>query len=431
MDTIVPKDVLLPLPAPVWLLVALLLVSFLLHILFVNLMVGSSLLVLWTEIKGLKKKEWDRVSHAIAATITVNKSLAVVLGVAPLLTISVLYTAQFYSSSTLLGTAWLLVIPLVILAFLFTYAHKYSWDALHESKGVHLALMGVACALFLSLPLIFLANINLMLYPEHWREIRSFWDAVRLPNVFPRYFHFLMASLTLTALFFVYYFRRKPESLDLGSLQIHEVTRTFYGIALAATAAQILFGLLLFFTLPAHVISVRLIVTLAAVLALVPFALWWMWHEMTAEQPGRRLTRVVAVLSIVVALMVWARHDVRETAVAPHRAAVTAKTAAYQAQVAAAQDYLLMPGGLGGIPASPGSLVFTRRCASCHAFERRLVGPALIEALAAYRGNPQALIGWILKPGRKRADYPAMPPQEIPKDELQQLVEHLLQPAGR
>ncbi|RPJ85258.1 MAG: cytochrome C, partial [Acidobacteria bacterium] len=136
MDAIVPKDVLLPLPAPFWLLVALLLISFLVHILFVNLMVGSSLLVLWTEIKGLKKKDWDKVSHAIAATITVNKSLAVVLGVAPLLTISVLYTAQFYSSSTLLGTAWLLVIPLVILAFLFTYAHKYSWDGLGRSKGV-------------------------------------------------------------------------------------------------------------------------------------------------------------------------------------------------------------------------------------------------------------------------------------------------------
>ena len=214
MEPIVPKDVLLPLPAPFWLLVALLLVSFALHILFVNLMVGSSLLVLWTEIKGLKKKDWDKVSHTIAATITVNKSLAVVLGVAPLLTISVLYTAQFYSSSTLLGTAWLLVIPLVILAFLFTYAHKYSWEQLHKSKGVHLALISVACALFLSIPFIFLTNINLMLYPEHWRRVSSFWDALWLPNVLPRYFHFMMASLALTGLFFVYYFRRQSE--DFG-----------------------------------------------------------------------------------------------------------------------------------------------------------------------------------------------------------------------
>ncbi|RPJ62426.1 MAG: cytochrome C [Acidobacteria bacterium] len=430
MDAIVPKDVLLPLPAPFWLLVALLLISFLAHILFVNLMVGSSLLVLWTEIKGLKKKDWDKVSHAIAATITVNKSLAVVLGVAPLLTISVLYTAQFYSSSTLLGTAWLLVIPLVILAFLFTYAHKYSWDGLHGSKGVHLALISVACGLFLSIPFIFLTNINLMLYPEHWGEIRSFWDAIWLPNVLPRYFHFLMASLALTGLFFVYNFGRKSADVDFGGLKRHDVTRAFYGVALAATAAQVLFGLLVFFTLPAHVISLQLIGTLTLVLALVPFALWWLWREVRADEPGKRLRPVAAILTIVVSLMVWARHEIRETAVIPHRAMVAAKTLEYQAQVAAAQDYLLMPGGLGGVPASAGSLVFTRRCASCHSFERRLVGPALNEVVASYRGNPQSLSGWIVKPGRKRADYPVMPPQEMPKDELQQLVDYVLQTAG-
>lgn len=430
MDAIVPKDVLLPLPAPFWLLVALLLVSFMLHILFVNLMVGSSLLVLWTEIKGLKKKDWDKVSHTIAATITVNKSLAVVLGVAPLLTISVLYTAQFYSSSTLLGTAWLLVIPLVILAFLFTYAHKYSWESLHKSKGVHLALIALACALFLTIPFIFLANINLMLYPEHWRTVRSFWDALWLPNVLPRYFHFLMASLALTGLFFVYYFRRKSTTVDLGGLKLHDVTRLFYGVAFGTTAAQVLFGLLLFLTLPAHVISVALIGILGLVLVLVPIVLWLLWHEIRAEEPGRKLRPVVVVLTVIVSLMVWARHEVRETAVVPHRDLVAAKTAAYQAQVAAAQDYLLMPGGLGGVPASPGSLVFTRRCASCHSFERRLVGPALNEVLTSYRANPQALMGWIIQPGRKRADYPAMPPQEMPRDELQQLVEYVLQTAG-
>ncbi|RPI29263.1 MAG: cytochrome C [Acidobacteria bacterium] len=430
MDPIVPKDMLLPLPAPVWLLVALLLVSFAVHILFVNLMVGSSLLVMWTEIKGLKKKDWDKVSHQIAETITVNKSLAVVFGVAPLLTISVLYTAQFYSSSTLLGHSWLMVIPLVILAFLFTYAHKYSWNHLQHSKGVHLTLVGIACALFLSIPFIFLSNINLMLYPEHWARVHSFWDALWLPNVLPRYIHFLMAALALTGLFFVYYFGRKPEKQDFGSLKSSEVVRVFYGVALAATGAQILFGLLVFFTLPSHVISLRFLAILCLVLTLVPFALWWLWREVRADQPGARFWPIVLLLGGVVALMIWARHEVRENAVSPHRALVAAKTSEYRTRMTETQDYILMPGGLGGTPASPGSLVFTRRCASCHSFDRRLVGPALNEAIASYRGNPQGLMTWIVKPGRKRPDYPAMPAQEMPRDELQQLVEFVLQTTG-
>ncbi|HXK62076.1 MAG TPA: cytochrome c, partial [Acidobacteriota bacterium] len=344
-----------------------------------------------------------------------------------LLTISVLYTAQFYSSSTLLGHAWLMVIPLVILAFLFAYAHKYSWTRLEGSKGFHLTLGGVACVLFLSVPLIFLTNINLMLYPEHWKSVHSFWNALWLPNVLPRYFHFLMATLALTGLFFVYYFGRKGEDLNSGNLKSTDVVRSFYGIALGATSAQVLAGLLVFLTLPAHVVSLSLILLLGLVLALVPVALLWLWREVTAEVPGRRFARIVLLLTSVVVLMVLARHEIRETAVAPHRALVMAKTAEYQRRLVEAHDYLLIPGGLGGAPASPGSLVFDRRCASCHAFDRRLVGPPMNEALTPYRGNPRDLMNWIVRPGRRRPEYPPMPPQEIPQDELQQLVEFVLQ----
>ena len=430
MDQIVPKDILLPLPAPVWLLVTLLLVSFALHILFVNLMVGGSLMVLISEIRGLKNKDWDEVSHRIAATITVNKSMAVVLGVAPLLTISVLYTPQFYSANALLGFSWLMVIPLVILAFLFSYAHEYSWERLAASKGVHIALAAIAAALFLAIPFIFLANINLMLYPERWPAIRSFWDAIWLPNVLPRYLHFIAASLAVTGLFLVFYFRRPRLEVHFGSLERSDLLRSFYGVSLAATGAQVVLGLLLFLTLPAHVLSLRLVALLLVAVALVPAALLWLWREVREVEPGSRRWRLVAVLAAVVCVMIVARHEVRETAVKPHRALVAAKTADYKVKLQEARDYLVMPGGLGGAPASPGAQVFTRRCTSCHAFDRKLVGPPLAQALGIYRGNRQALMSWITKPGRKRPDFPVMPAQEMPPDELQQLVDYLLENAG-
>ncbi len=48
METVIPKDIPLGLPAPFWLLEFLLLLSFTLHILFVNLMVGGSIMVVAT-----------------------------------------------------------------------------------------------------------------------------------------------------------------------------------------------------------------------------------------------------------------------------------------------------------------------------------------------------------------------------------------------
>ena len=92
----VPRDIPLPLPLPYGVLVVLLIFSFLLHILFINLMLGGSVLTLWYEIKGLRRKGYDLLALEIAKTITVNKSIAIVLGVAPLLSINVLYTVYFY-----------------------------------------------------------------------------------------------------------------------------------------------------------------------------------------------------------------------------------------------------------------------------------------------------------------------------------------------
>jgi cytochrome c len=111
--TPIPRDLPLPLPVPEWLLVVCLVVFFLVHILFVNLMVGGSLIVVVLEWMGLKSKRWDALAHEVAQTITVNKSLAVVMGIGPLLCINLLYTMQWYSANALTGHAWLMIVPLV------------------------------------------------------------------------------------------------------------------------------------------------------------------------------------------------------------------------------------------------------------------------------------------------------------------------------
>lgn len=433
MDAIVPKDLPLALPAPFWLLEFLLLLSFALHILFVNLMVGGSVMVLFTEILGFRSRDWDRISAAIAKTITVNKSLAVVIGVAPLLCINVLYTVQFYTANALTGHVWILIVPLVIAAFLLSYAHEYSWHTLAQNRGLHLSFAAGSAGLFLFVPLIFLSNINLMLYPEHWRGIGSFWDALTLPNVLPRYFHFLSASMALVGLFLARYFGRETyfATLGLETMTREQVLRAFYGVAFVATGAQLILGPVLFFTLPAHTISMHLVAMLSViVLPLAGVVLWWLWQEARSAAPGRRFGPIVLVLSLLVATMVYARHDVRETALRPHRELVSAKTAAYMAEVEAAQDYIVMPGGLGGRPVSPGELLYQRKCTSCHAMDRRLVGPPLTEAVLPYVGNPEGIVAWTLKPGRRRMDYPVMPAQEMPEADLMLVANYILEVTG-
>ena len=432
MNPVIPRDIPLPLPAPFWLLEFLLLLSFGLHILFVGLMLGGSILTFVAEIKGLRNKDWDTIAHEIAKTITVNKSVAVVLGVAPLLTINVLYTVQFYAATGLTADVWLLVIPLATVAFLLLYLHKYQWERLQERKGIHLSILGLAVAILLFIPTIFLANINLMLYPELWRSVKGFADALFLPNVLPRYFHFLAATFALTGLFLAKYFGREGyfASLGLQSVSREEMMRTFYGAALVATGMQFFLGPLLFFTLPSHTISMTLIYLLTAVILLATMTVIWLWKESTAASPGSRFWHIVGMLTVIVTLMVIARHDIRETAIRPHRALVAERTRLYLEQVAAAQDYVVMPGGLGGAPLSPGARLFQRKCSSCHALDKRLVGPPLAETAALYPGNPAGIVAWSLNPGKRRPDYPQMPVQEIPREDLTLIADYILETTG-
>jgi len=61
--TPVPRDIPLPLPVEAAWLEALLVIAFIAHLIFVNLMVGASLLVLGFEIRGLKNPAYDRVAR--------------------------------------------------------------------------------------------------------------------------------------------------------------------------------------------------------------------------------------------------------------------------------------------------------------------------------------------------------------------------------
>jgi hypothetical protein len=43
-----------------------------------------------------------------------------------------------------------------------------------------------------------------------------------------------------------------------------------------------------------------------------------------------------------------------------------------------------------------------------------------------YMGNPEGIVAWVLEPGRKGKDYPAMPPQRLPREDLLKIAKHML-----
>jgi cytochrome c len=385
------------------------------------------------EIRGLRRPPYDALARKIAATVTVNKSVAVVLGVGPLLVMNALYTLWFYSANALTGRAWLGIVPLVIAAFLLLYAHKYSWETLAERKGLHIAIGAAATLLLLAVPLIFLANINLMLFPEHWAGVEGFLSTLLLANVFPRYLHFVIASVAVTALFLAGWLCRRGFDFEdaLPELDRCETRRELLAVAFGATGLQLVAGPLVLLTLPPHGLSWLMISNIAAGVALALTGLGLLWREMRSPGPlSARYWTVIGVLGCTIGFMLLGRHVYREEAIAPHRAMVAAHTAAFHAAAVGAEMRLAAGAPrLSGVEATapPGERLFRSVCMACHARDERRVGPPLTEIFDLYAGNPDGLIAWVRAPGKRRPDYPEMPPITMQDAQYLQVAEYILE----
>ena len=436
INTPVPKDIPLDLPLPEWLLVTLLIFSFLLHIIFINLMVGGSIVTLWAQIKGLKNKEYDTFAHEIAKTITVNKSLAVVLGIAPLLSINTLYTIYFYSANALTGFAWIMIIPLVTIAFLLTYLHKYTWHSLEKKKTIHISIMALSVAIFLFIPLIFLTNVNLMMFPEKWGTVQGFLSALMLPNVFPRYFEFLGACVAVTGIFIVWYNNRKAYPIEeiYTTFTRYRIKKIGYSIASIGLGLQILFGIIVLFTLPSKGISYNVIGVMALAGLLLAYALWYCYQTITSQQENIDFHFKKILISMVLFMIFYggSRQMYRHNSLEKHQELVAAHTKEFQKLSKEARENpveetveLEIDPSLGEV--AKGAAIFNQNCAACHKQNEKLVGPPMTEMVSIYASNETGLRNWIKAPGKKREGYPQMPgfPQ-LSDDDLKELSKYIL-----
>ena len=99
----------LPLPAPAWLFHVLLVFTFFLHALFMNLTLGGTILAAVGQLLGGGRADDHRgvLADRLMGINTYAISLAITTGVAPLLFVQLLYQQYFYTATILIGWIWL------------------------------------------------------------------------------------------------------------------------------------------------------------------------------------------------------------------------------------------------------------------------------------------------------------------------------------
>lgn len=315
----------LPLPLPPGVLNGLLLATFTLHLMAVNLGVGGSLIA---AVHAFRGKEEDRaLLRRLAPLLPASVTFSITLGVAPLLFVQLIYGPFFYAASVLTAVPWLALIVLLMAgyAFLYRFVGSVASPRLRAFSGIlgSLLMLGVGLAL---------VNVTtLSLRPDLWAsQAAASPHGLRLntadPTLWPRFLHMVAAMAAVAGLFLAGWGAWRNQAY---------ARRTGLRWFLGATASQVLWGVWLLAAQPKPLLNQLLTVNTVAGLSLwvsVACGALALFMAIPASQEGAPAkdawAPVVLALASVLG-MILLRHQMRDAALAGagfHAAALPYRT---------------------------------------------------------------------------------------------------------
>jgi cytochrome c len=440
-----PHDIPLPLPTggmdtvmvPVFHI--LLVVSFLVHIIFINVLLGSSVLSVINNWIGHLKgdKNYDRVAYLLTTPVTVSENMGALWGVAPLLIVSVMYTAFFYSASVMNSPQWLHIIWGNVVAFLISYLYKFSWHKLEDHKALHITIGAIAALLFLSLPPVFMSTVQLYITPSTWTPNTHFWDVVTRPDVLFRLAHFYLGAFAVNGMFMLIYGiykRNKGQDLEAAIILIRQGKAWFA----VPTVLNLFVGTLAFFQFPNYGIEnfyskgFEIFIILAVISILVALAII-IKHFLDDDIPTKAVYLATGFLAITLVFMGLTRHGMRISLLEPAIAQMEKQTQEYLAEVE--KDYKEAKSKPAGISVAEAAhlsegekLLAKNGCNACHSVDQKIVGPSFKE-IANKGYTPERIVQLIYKP--EPSNWPGYPPMapmtNVPKDEAEKIAQWITQ----
>ena len=305
----------LPMPAPFGLAWFLLLLTFFLHLLPMNLAFGGAVIGAL-----LRARRGDpaaaTVAHWIARGLPATIAATVTLGVAPLLFAQVLFGRLLFTSSVLMAWYWFAIVPVLILGYYGAYLVSFRGDRL-GSWLVPVSWFTVAALAWVGF--MFANNMSLMLRPEWFGDMyRQSAAGLHLdlgdPLFWPRWLHMVLGSLAVGGLGIAVLgaFRRAGEAAA-GEFAMRYGLRWF-GVL---TFVNLVPALWLLFVLPGPVRTRVLGGSLAALAFLLLGALAGIvaavlaLRAARADDPAAGLPATVASLVVALVFMVLNRDQVR------------------------------------------------------------------------------------------------------------------------
>ena len=312
-----------PLPAPYWVFKLLLIVTFFLHILAMNFLLGGAVMALVSKWRMRKQANGNRVFFDVAKKLPVFLPATITLGIAPLLFVQVLCGQFFYTSSIVMAWPWFLVLVLLTIAYYGFYYVSFR-SGKHPGRAGVVTLFSVILVCLIGF--VFSNNLTLSLVPSRWGAKYfanpSGWHLnLSEPTLIPRFLHFFVAAVAVGGLLLVF--------VALANWKRdHEYARQVLQLGgkafMYATMAQFLVGVWFLVSLPREMLMLftgnNLVATLLLLLGVfsASAAVLMMSYAVRRENIRVAAYYVPAVLAVVILAMCVMRDILRDAYLKPY-----------------------------------------------------------------------------------------------------------------
>ena len=349
-------DILLKKPIPDEWIQSLLFTFFTLHMIFVLLTIGTAILSVYyfLDSRWGEKTNELRLDKRIVRIFMAHKSLAVVLGIGPLLLIQVGHTVPFFTAVNLFAPFWILIIILLIVAFISfdTLGHKIN---VHPDR--HLIFGIIALLTLLAVPSIFVAVLVTAENPDKWITIINHGFKLNGSLAYLwlfRYLHVLGAALVFGAAF--HYFFSTRDDTEKKSLLKWIVG----GILL-----QIFLGIILYTSLLSKADSITNIFIFIGIIG-VAFLLWVIFLG-TDRRNTLNIRTVLPLLMLILVPMLLTRQFIQDKNFVPFEKQLQANTQIYQKVIQPyKQEALEKYKSEINVVYNNGETIYRKSCAFCH-----------------------------------------------------------------
>ncbi len=418
-------------------------ISFTIFYPFTGMILGGTLLSLYFRSKAKKTGNnlYMKFSNDIIKYLAISRNAGFGLGILPVISITIVYAQFLYSSNIISVGVLFLSVLMFIISYTFIYRYKSSAEtdsviseiknagvddkkltedvvSFEENIKTEVSSSGNSGLWLLILSVfLFIGGTTIASNMNYWADAKTVFSVFINTSVWLNFIYFFVTSLAISGGAILFFFFSWQGGIKIENNEYKDlVLKHSVNIALFFSLLQPLFLFLSFLILPTESYSSS--VFIFAGLAFISILFVCNFLYAIIRNSDVKFAGWVFAVMLLTFMFVSAKNQYAfSNAIKPHTLVVNAKADEKLKEMMPKKEAAEVSG----------EDIYKSRCAACHKFDTKLVGPPYQETLPKYGDDVKKLAGFIYNPVKVNPEYPAMPNQGLKMKEAEAVAKYLLE----